>query len=244
MKEQLIEKYLSNKLNKEEIKLFLELKNNDSAFREEVEFQESVQQVCKIEDDLKFKKMIASFEEELQQEKNRLKSNRNLYYKIAAAAVLIISFGYLATTVLFKTPSNTDLFASYFEPSKNVSYPIIRSSAEEEKLAEAFIAYENEKYVTALPLFENYFTTTKDTTILYYKANVLLATNKPAEALDLLTLVEKSSSNLASRTHWYKALAYLETNKPIEAVNELKILLKNKEEFKKEEAKKLLKILN
>lgn len=244
MKEQLIEKYFSHKQNEEEAKLFLELKNNDPEFREEVEFQESVRQVCKIEDDLKFKKMIASFEEELQQEQKSLKMNRNLYYKIAVAAVLIVSFGYLATTVFFKTPSNTELFASYFETSKNVSYPITRSSAEEEKLAEAFIAYEDKNYSKALTLFENYFTATKDTTILYYKANVLLATDKPAEALEVLVNVENSSSNLASRTHWYKALAYLKTNQQSEAVKELEILLKNKEAFKKEEAEKLLKKLN
>jgi len=244
MKEQLIEKYLSNKLNKEEIKLFLELKNNDSAFREEVEFQESVQQVCKIEDDLKFKKMIASFEEELQQEKNRLNSNRNLYYKIAAAAVLIISFGYLATTVFLKTTSNTELFASYFEPSKNVSYPITRSSKEQNQLTEAFMAYDSKNYDEASLLFENYFKETKDTTILYYKANVLLASNKPNQAIELFKSVENSSSKLAPRTHWYKALAYLKTNRQKEAIQELEILIKNQDDFKKEEAKKLLKKLN
>lgn len=243
MKEQLIAKYFSNTLNEDEIKLFLELKNNDPEFREELEFQENLILVCKIEDDLKFKKMIASFEEALKQEKKSFQINRYLYYKIAVAVVLFISFGYLANILFLNKPNNMELFAEYFEPSKNVSHPITRSSSEQEKLFEVFIAYENKNYTTALVLFENYFIATKDTTILYYQANVLLAINKPDEALEVLVNVENSSSNLAPRTHWYKALAYLKTNRQTEAVNELEILLNNKDEFKKEEAKKLLKKL-
>ncbi len=244
MKAQLTEKYFSNTLNEDEAKLFEELIKNDPEFRDEVEFQENLKQVCKAEDDLQFKKLMASFEEELEPEKKRLTIYRKLYYKIAVAAVLIFALGWLATTISMKRMSNTELYAAYFEPSKNVSFPITRSSSEEDKLTEAFIAYEDRNYATALTLFDQYYTETKDRTVLYYKANVLLATDQPAEALEVLEIVETSSSNLASRAHWYKALAYLKTNRQTEAVKELEILLKNKEDFKKKEAEKLLKELN
>ena len=56
MKDTLIEKYLFNKLNEEETTLFLELKANDAEFREELEYQENLKQVIKIEDDLQFNK--------------------------------------------------------------------------------------------------------------------------------------------------------------------------------------------
>ena len=244
MKDKLIEKYLFNTLNDEETKLFLELKNNDAEFREALEYQENLKQVCKIEDDLQFKKMIASFEEAIKKENNRNPLNHSFYYKMAVAAVLVISLGFFITTFFFKKEEPKALFATYFEVSKNVSYPIIRSSPEENQLTTAFIAYENKDFTQALTLFEAYFEETKDTTILYYQANVLLASDKPEQAIALLNIVEHSSSNLSSRTHWYKALAYLKSNKQAEAILELEIAVKNQEEFKKVEAQNLLKQLN
>ena len=244
MRDKLIEKYLFDKLSEDETTLFLELKANDAEFREALELQENLKQVIKIEDDLQFKKMISSFEEEQKQDHKIIPLNRSFFYKMAVAAVLVISLGIFATVFFFKKEEPQQLFASYFELSKNVSYPIVRSSSNENILTTAFIAYDNKEYTKAISLFEEHFLETKDTTIFYYQANVLLATKKPTEAIELLTMVEHSSSELASRTHWYKALAYLQMNQNTEAIQELERLLKNEEEFKKVETQKLLKKLN
>lgn len=240
----LIEKYFFGKLTEEEATLFLNLKNNNVQFREKLEYLESLKLVCKIEDDLQFKNMIASFEKDLKQQTKTIPLRRSVFYKIAIAAVFLISLGIITTLFVFNKTEPKDLFATYFEVSKNVSYPTVRSFHTQNSITDAFVAYENKEYAKAFSLFDTYFMATKDTTVFYYQANVLIATQKPTEAINLLTHLENSSSTLASRSHWYKAMAYLQSNQVQEAKRELEILIENQEEFKNGEAKKLLEKLN
>ena len=243
MKYNLIQRYLFDQLSEEEMKLFLALRESDSLFREEVEYQENLKEVCKIEDDLKFKVLISSFEDELKSKTKNTYLKRTLWLKMTAAAVVVVSLGYFTLMFLSPKQSPEELFAAHFELSKNVSYPITRTSSKQEVLTDAFVAYENQNYKKALTLFETYFEQSKDTTILFYEANVLMASKENIKAIDLLTTVQNSSSTISPRVHWYKALSYLRLNRKKEALFELEFSLKNSDDFKKAETLKLLKSL-
>ena len=158
-----------------------------------------------------------------------------------AAAVLLIAF-----CVNFFWDSSIDeaeLFAHYFEPSKNVSAPIVRSDSEENDINEAFINYSQHHFENANLLFEKAYKTNQKPELLFYQGNALLASGKNQEAINIFKQHLTFSDTLSNRTHWYLALAYLKTKDLKQAKQHLELLLNSGEVFKKEEASSLLKKL-
>jgi tetratricopeptide (TPR) repeat protein len=240
--DKLIEFYFSNRLSKEERSEFDRLYQNDGTFRDEVDFLENVRAISENEDAQQFKTQLESFESDYQNTKNI--TNRKSWLKplLAVAAITVIA---ICINFLINSPINEDtLFATYFEPSKNVSAPIVRSETDETILNNAFIAYNETDYKQALPLFEKAFEKTQNSELLFYEGNALLALGQTENAVEKFKEHLKYSDVLTNRSHWYLALAYLK-NKDLEhAKLQLTALLNSDETFKKEEANSLLKKLD
>jgi len=240
-KEQLIEKYLENKLSKKETITFNELIKNNADFKERVKFHTDLKKAVKKADQDNFRNLIEGIEKEAQ---TKNIASRRPYIKWIAAASIIVLLG---LTYFFNTNqkvSTNDLFVSNFEPYRNVVHPITRSGnkkPDDETLA--FIAYQKGDYKLAETLFAKLYKTTKKPYYLFYQANALLKLDKANDAIPLLLAHLKLKDSLSEKANWYLALAYLKINDQQKAKTILKKVITNKT-YKVNEAQKLLKALH
>lgn len=232
----LIEKYFSGNLSEEELLEFEKRYENNTEFRQEIDFLKNLKTVSKTEDTQAFKTTLKGFESDYKKQTPSL--SNWLKPLTAAAAVLII-----ALTISFFWPTKTNpetLFATYFQPSKNVTVPIVRSENEENTLTDAFVAYSEMDYEKASILFEKTYASNKNSELLFYEGNALLASGHTQKAIEKFQEHLKFQDLLTNRSHWYLALAYLK-NKEVElAKKELEKFIHSDESFKNEEAKSLL----
>lgn len=239
--ETLIEKYFSKQLSASEFQDFEKKYDTDEDFRAEVDFLKDIQYVSETEDDSQFKKQLSSYETEFSKNKP-IKSSKWLKSIIGIAAVVLI--GLSLAFIFNRNMTNDQLFSTYFEPSKNVSTPIVRSESDEHLVNNAFIAYGESDYKKAIADFQRAFEQTENSELLFYEGNALLAENDVEEAIEIFKTHLSYSDALTKRTHWYLALAYLKSNQVNKAIQELKVFSKSEEKFKKIEAQSLLKKLN
>ena len=236
----LIEKYFSNKLSKKELIQFNSLYENNSKFKAEVDFLKNVKLVSEKEDDTQFKNQLQTFEFEFSK-KHRSPFAKWLIPLAAAATIALIAF---CVEFYWHTTINEDtLFANYFEPSMNVSAPIVRSESDETILNNAFMAYNEADYKKAIPLFENGFKATQNSELLFYEANAYLASGNTNKAIEKFKEHLNYTDILTQRSHWYLALAYLKNKDLKEAKNQLNKLINSGETFKKDQVSSLLKKL-
>ena len=230
----IIQKYLQNRLTPKEELEFNELFKNDMNFKKEVEFQTNLKKVVVHEDANNFKNLI----KELEHNVNKPKSKPS-YTKWLAAASLVLLFGLAYFMTSEKQMTSNTLFASYFEPYRNVVHPLVRGEEQQTEKSIAFLAYEKGDYQKAVTLFTNLYTTTKEPYYLFYKANALLKLERANEAVPLLLEHLKTKDTLTQKTNWYLALAYLKIKEKQKAKELLKKVIANKS-YNNLEAKKLL----
>lgn len=231
----LVEKYFNNTLNEKERDEFDTLYKTNPDFKNEVEFVKNLKKVTEHQDNQNFRKQLQSYEKALSNTYRRKKWLKSLIASAAIIAVVIcISF-------IFNNSINEDaLFSSYFEPSKNVTFPIVRSDTNVGLQNDAFIAYSENNFETAINLFERSYKNTKNSELLFYEGNALLALGKTNEAILKFKEHLNYSDRLSNRSHWYLALAYLKSEDLSNAKLHLHLVLKSQESFKKEETKQLL----
>lgn len=234
---ELIENYFSKNISKQELLEFNHLYDTNPEFKEEVDFLKTIKSVSEAEDNVEFKKQLASYESEYAHKEKSIIS-KWLKPLTTVAALLIIA---LSINFFINSSINEDkLFATYFEPSKNVSSPIVRSETDKTALNNAFITYNEMNYEQAIPLFDNAYNNTKNSELLFYEGNSLLALGKIEEAIEIFKEHLTYNDALTNRTHWYLALAYVKTKQLEKAKVELKTLINSEETFKKTEASSLL----
>jgi len=232
-KEDLIDKYLQHRLTSVEKLKFEELFKNDIDFKKEVTFHINLKKAVKNDDDKVFRNLISNLE-------LKVRKPKHLYTKWLAAASIILLLGLTYFLTLEKKASTQELFASYFEPYRNVIQPLERNGNQQNEKEIAFMAYDHGEYEKAILLFSKLHTTTKEPYYLFYKANALLKLERAKEAVPLLLEHLKTKDTLTEKSHWYLAMAYLKLDDKINAKLSLKkVLIEGK--YKTKEAKKLLK---
>lgn len=236
--EALIEKYLQNRLSVEEKQLFDELLKNDIQFKEDVALHTNLKEVVEYDDDTNFKKLISNIESKA---KSTLQKRNYTKWLVAASIVVLLGSFYVIN--LNKTVSSNKLFATYFEPYRNVIQPVERGNEMQDKKTQAFTAYENGYFEEAITLFSELHITTNESYYLFYKANALLQLEQANESINLLLEHLKTNDILTQKTNWYLALAYLKIDDTENAKNTLQIVI-NSKMYKTEDAKALLKKLD
>lgn len=237
--EDLIEKYIQHRLSAEEALLVDALLENDIHFERELILQANLKKAIKKEDDDRFRHLISELESKAKMERPL---NRKPYTKWLAAASIALLLGLSYFFTLDQKASTNDLFASYFEPYRNVVQPLERGNDQEDEKSLAFYAYENGDYEKAIKLFTDLFTATKEPYYLFYKANALLKLEKAKEAIPLLLDHLKTKDTLTDKTTWYLALAYLKLDdKPHARIALKKVIEEGK--YKTKEAQKLLEVV-
>jgi len=233
--ENLIEKYIQNRLSSKEKIEFDELLKSDIDFEKEVIFQTNIKKAVKKEDDIRFRSLISEIE---------VKTNKSIrkpnYAKWLVAASIVVLLGLTYFFTQNNDASTDELFTSYFEPYRNVIQPIERGDNQQDTKTLAFMAYEKGDYENAIKLFSKLYAENKESYYLFYKANALLKLEKADEAIPLLLEHLKTKDTLTEKTNWYLALAYLKLNDKNNAKKALKKVIDDGK-FKTNEAKELLK---
>jgi len=196
----LIDKYVSNTANAEEIIQIEKLIKTDEQIAEEVRFRQNVKLVASKADEDHFKSAL----EEIAGQPKTSKSVKPLYWVFAAAALVVL--GFFAYNFWSVKPSE-DLFSTHFEPYRNVVKPVVRGETKMDSLSQAFFYYENKNYDKALSYFETLEQQEKHSVLEFYQAMVLIEQEKYAEAYEHLESYSSTPDpKLLAQSLWYKAL--------------------------------------
>ena len=234
-KEQLIANYFSGQLSEAERKQFDTFLESDTDFRNEFEFQKSVEQAVISREHVKLKGQLQAVENNI----NKTKTLKTWWLVAASIAILIVSGLYF-----YKTDySNKALFANYYQTPKNIVHPIVRNGNQQDDLTNAFIAYQKEDYSTAQKLFSSLYDTKQESFLLFYEGIALMELSQTDLAIQTLEEHIKYNDVVSHKTNWYLALAYLKKGEVPKAKEIFKVISDDTMTFNTKEAKALLKKL-
>ena len=209
----------------------------------ETEFDENVKNAITAEKRKEQKEYLRSLEASLSESKE---SPKRFNWRIAASITLIV--GLASTFFLWNSsPSNDELYNTYFQPYANVIEPVVRDQVNPTKRAQVFADYEQGKYQKAL---EGLYTLTLQdsisfSTISFYQANVYLELKEFDKAKNLFQTVVDQNKEWKEESLWYLGLTSLKLNDVIDAKSYLQRLQQsNKSAFKKEEVEIILNSLD
>ena len=115
--EDLIEKYIQNKLSPEEELILDELLQNDPDFERELTLHANLKVAIKKNDDDNFRNLISELESKAKMERSM---PRRTYMKWLAAASIVLLLGLSYFLTIDQKATTNELFANYFEPYRNV----------------------------------------------------------------------------------------------------------------------------
>lgn len=234
-KKQLIASYFLNTLSDEDQISFNTLYENDGEFKKNVEFEKSVQRAIVINEHAKIKSQLRGFEN-----KNEILSSKSRWWMVAASVVFLVLAG-----LFFKDSKATPhaLFDTYYQPAKNIVHPIVRNTLNDNALTKAFVAYQKKDYQNAQSLFGALYKDTKVSSLLFYEGISLLEIDEVTEAIKKFEQHKQFSDNVTRMTDWYLALAHIKNNDVQKAKPILEHIISDKNAYKSDVAKKLLKKL-
>lgn len=246
-KDELINGYFEGSLSESQATEFERLRESDTDFASDFEFELELQSALKKEERQEIKSLFSNLDivtnadsEGSRPEETETKVISIRPWLVAACVILLLGLG---SWLLFfnSTDLNVDqLYTANFAPYENVVHPIERGEQLEDLKTRAFTAYEDEDYSLAQELFKELQVQQNDPYIAFYEAIVLMQLNKPQEAVPLLIGYIENNGQLKDRATWYLALAYLKQNNVAESKMQLEKLVKMGS-FKKEASQELLK---
>jgi hypothetical protein len=242
-KEVLLTKHFSNSLTTAEEKLFNELIETDSGFKEQYDFEQNLKHAIKDKKNQELKAKLVSFEEDIKEESPIMTSKggfRN--WSIAASIALLIGLGWMGYNSFLKTDYD-DLYTANFQEYPNTVYTITRSDADESLEREAFVAYESGNYQKAITNFKELQVDGTKGYIDFYLAQSYLGIKNNSMAIKLFKKVIEERSGLEAEASWYMALAHLRGRDKANAAKVLEHHIKTYD-YNKEKAVELLSELN
>ncbi|CAM1350005.1 tetratricopeptide repeat protein [Tenacibaculum halocynthiae] len=201
-------------------------------------FENDLKKVISLEERAKMKASL----QELEYNKYSKKRNRSYLFVAASIAVLISFIGY--SLIVNQKTSTDDLYAEYFESYRNVIQPITRGVESKNNSTKAFEAYEKGNYKKASTLLIKAYSEDKNNAYLLYQGISFLQLNNSDKAIEVLNKQLEITDKFNIKTHWYLALAYLKNNEVIKAKKSLEKVLDSSGDYKKQEAKSILRNLN
>ena len=227
--EELIQRYFSNSLSKEEAQKVAHLLKTDSSFKTLFEEHNDLHNALKHQE----KKELKTFLNEVDRKSS---SPYTIWSKYKAIIIAVASCFVIGLLYVFTFNHNDDLFETYFEPYPNVYSPVVRGEAT--SLAKAFKAYENGNYPIAEEAFKDLLDS--DPNLKFYYAMSLLNQDKISEASMVIADLKTETHKFLPETFWYDILILLKQEKYLEAKDVMVKLQKLDPDFKKKELKELL----
>lgn len=231
-KEQLIAKYIQNKLSEAEVAEVERLLDSDSEFREQLEFELQVKKAFYKREHNEKKEFLKSIESNVATKDTEFK-----WYLVAASIVIMIMAGVYWNG---QTKNPQKLFDSYYTVASNTSHPIVRDNSGSNEITKAFIAYEREDYKLAQKLFADVYKNANNSELLFYQGICYLETGKTNKAIEVLLKHVAFNDKLKNKGTWYLALAFLKSNEKDKAKVFLKQITESSTNYNYSKAKDLL----
>lgn len=248
-KETLLYHYFSNQLTPKEQEAFDALLETDSEFKEQFDFERSVQEVIRDHKSSDLKEKLKGFERDIDTDEKvvtlKPEGSFNSYKKwmIAASIALLMGLGYLGFDNL-SGPNYNRLYEENFQNYPNTAYAITRGESDEDTLKrEAFVAYETDNTNEAISLFKRLKQKEDSETVNFYLAQSYLQAKQTQEAITLLDEVILVNGEFKPQALWYKSLAHLKLKEKDKALQSLNKLVEDGR-YKKTEATGLVKELD
>ena len=229
----LIEKYLDDNLDLEELQLFEQMLENDASFVRELNDMEQLISGIKksasmttLEDKLeRFEYSIKVMEDDEEVSKSQsdffnFQNIRNYSWAIAASITLIL----VSSITLFninQTPSHQKLYAEYFIPFENHGNKRSIETTEKNYWKDALHYYDNGQYQLALDNFDKITITDykglvnhpRYSSYKIYKGNTLMKLGRHSEATTIFEGMLNDNDGLIIQAKWYLSMCYLYENK-------------------------------
>jgi tetratricopeptide (TPR) repeat protein len=236
--EQLIERYLSNKMTEPEVKEFQNRLQSKAKFASEYEKTIAAHQLITEAGRLNLKQKLEDFDADTKPEIAASKV-LPLWIKpvLRIAAVFLVSFG-IYQFVFNQSVTTNDIYNDYFVVYNSPS--AIRDSETKTKInwQNASQLYQDKKYSEAIAFFIKAESETPNYQVSFYKAMSYVSQYKPNfdKALQNFETVLKTDNDYQQQALWYKALILLKLNDKENAFKIFKSIVKSKSyNFKKAE---------
>ena len=211
----LIERYLRKELGADERKKVEERLQSDASFQQKMRWHEDFMDVVREDRN----KEIKSFLKEVEEEKNYLgikDTNSKENTKIVqlkwirwAAAVMVLGIVTWGVWIQFSF-NPQKLYAAHFSTYPNDLVRVERSSAETDPLQRAFVAYQDQKFDSAIKQFDELLVSSSSDSLLFFKAVALLSKGDTELATNIFEdLNTKEDWQYTEAVRWYLALSYL-----------------------------------
>lgn len=160
----------------------------------------------------------------------RSRTNIKMYYKIAAAILLLLAAAFLILKWSY-SPDPQSLYLAYYEPYPNIVDPLDRTSNSE--VFSAYQLYELGKYnetIEKLSAIPGKIITPPS---LFYLGQAYMATSEWEKALDCFQKIEDESSYYQT-AQWHIALIFLKLNDIEQVEKQLGIIIDQKGDYQKQ----------
>ena len=216
---ELIDRYLLEQLDQEELRQFHERMEQDLEFRTLV--MEQRQQMEAVEE-YNLRESITSFHDEISQEKKSIKTLPK-WWAIAASILLLVGISLLMVLKMDQENSAQKIFAENFKPDPGL--PTTMGKNSDYEFYSGMVSYKQKKYAEAISQWEPlYEAAPQNDTFTYFLGVAHLAHGDTQQAEKYLELSsDKKDTAFKEETDYYLALTYLKENK----VKEAKKVLKN-----------------
>lgn len=237
----LVEKYFDEELSDFEKENFTHRLANDPNFKSFVDEEKALIRAIRYQGlkcDLSF---LKSLEVEIHKSTKKTESASKIWYYAAAALVGILI---MAKIFLFPPAETPDqLFEAYFKPYPNVFEPTVRGTDVTNTRKEAFQAYEQGDYQTAVTLFKEILQTSNEPGVLLLLGNANLILGNVDEATENFITLSNDFDELDLQAKWFLGLCYLKGG-DVEHMTKILQELGETEISYAEKAKELLEKIN
>ena len=226
----LIEKYLENSLDKEEVELFNTTLENDEEFVRDLNDMEVLIAGIKkaaaktsIEEKLERFHQSNKKTEETHEKKTIIRylsfERINRFHATIAASIAILLVASVTFFNINPTPSHQKLYTQYYAPFENYGNKRSADIQAQNYWQLALAYYDYEKYDSALVYFErmqasNFKGTIKYPSFSLYKGNTLMKLGRHDEAAVIFQKMMDRDDGMVMHAKWYLSMCYLYENNP------------------------------
>lgn len=205
----LIDRYLSDDLQNDELNNFRERMEISQAVKDEVDLQKEIKEALLEKDIMGFREVV---KEAISENKKTVQPiNQRIYFKIAASISLLFVFSFYIYNSFFNTRSSEEVFELYFKPYDNLT-TVRNDKMITSDIQKAMEYYDKFEYRKAINHFIKTDYKNSGLTKLY-----LGISYTSLNILDSAHLVLQVSANSSDKlyyypTLYYKGLIYLKKN--------------------------------
>jgi TolA-binding protein len=217
-----IDRYFKKELSESERLIFEKRCESDQAFADEVAFFISARALMEVEADMQQKKELDEIYTRQTSKKAGVVKKILPYFTIAAAACLILFFGW---QFLFKASSAKQIAQEFIEKNIQNSATLMGNDNNKDSLAKGAILFYDKKYDEAERIFQSLVTQEKyGAEAIEYLGKVYLVKGKYEQALMQFEALSQDTSLRVNYGSFYKAVTLMRRDANGDVENAKKIL--------------------